>query len=61
MKVVRLKPLLLAVFGTIIFCSYVLYCFSFFFCLYLFVCFVCFFRMQTGEGGGGKKTFSSQR
>ena len=35
MKVVRLKPLLLAIFVTIMFCSYVLFCIGFLFFLAL--------------------------
>ena len=44
MKVVRLKPLLLAIFIIIIFCPYVLFCIVF-----VLFCFLSFFR------GGGKE------
>ena len=47
MKVVRLKPLLLAIFIIIIFCPYVLSCIDF-----VLFCFLFFFR---GGGGGQRK------
>ena len=53
MKVVRLKPLLLAIFIIIIFCPYVLFCIVFvLFCLFFF------FR---GGGGGQRKHFLHKR
>ena len=61
MKVVRLKPLLLAIFVTIMFCSYVLFCIAFLFFFGFIFCLFGFFFGAKGGGGGGrgtKKTFS---
>ena len=46
MKVVRLKPLLLAIFIIIVFCLYVLFCIVFF--VFALLCLFCFFLW--GEG-----------
>ena len=51
MKVVRLKPLLLAIFIIIIFCPYVLFCI-----LFVLFCFLSFFL-----GGGERKHFLHKR
>ena len=50
MKVVRLKPLLLALFVTIMFCSYVLFCIAFLFFFGFIFCLFGFLLVQRGGG-----------